>query len=320
VASRSSTLLRLVVALVITGLVLSYADPAQALDALRRVSWVWLAGAFVLVIADRALMAYRWMALLGASTRPPFWRMLRIFFESSFVGAFLPSVGGDVARAWALSRDGVAGAQSVASVLMDRLLGVVSILMAGAVGLALAPRVFDRSVLLISVAVLSLACLTALLLVFSRTADRMAKSSIGWVRPASLGRMLHRVLGALQDYRGRSQTLVLVLVASIAVQLLRIVQAWMLGRGLGIAAPFELYLACIPIVLLVMMLPISVSGLGTGNVAFVLLFGQSGVSAADAFALSVLFLLLGVAGTLPGGVLYVLPRNAPPGVPGRAQG
>lgn len=308
--SRSAPLIRLVVALVIAGIVLYYANPAQALNALRRVSWGWLAAALVLVIADRALMAYRWMALLGASTRPPFWRMLRIFFESSFVGAFLPSVGGDVARAWALARVGVAGAQSVASVLMDRLLGVVSILMAGAVGLAIAPVAFNRSVLVTSIAVLSLACIAAMLLVFSRAVDRAANASIGWVRPASLGRTLHRVLGALQDYRGQSRTLVIVLVASVGVQMLRIAQAWMLGRGLGMTAPFETYVAYIPIILLIMMLPVSVSGIGTGNVAFVFLFGQSGVAAADAFALSVLFLLLGVAGTLPGGVLYVLPKRS----------
>lgn len=302
-------MLRLAIALGIAGLVLHYANPTEALDALRRVSPAWLAGATLLVIADRALMAYRWVALLDTSIRPPFPRMLRIFFESSFVGAFLPSVGGDVARAWALSRDGVSGSQSVASVLMDRLLGVISILVSGAVGLVLAPTLLDRSALVVATALLSAACVVALLLVFSRTADRVAKSWLRWIRPARLAGVLHRLLDALQGYRGQSRTLVIVLVASISVQVLRVAQAWMLGRGLSIDAPFEIYLAYIPIILLVMMLPITVSGIGTGNLAFVFLFAQAGVSAADAFALSVLFLLLGVVGTLPGGVLYVLPRS-----------
>lgn len=306
---RLSTLLRLAVALAVGAFVLKQANPPDALAALRQASPAWLAGAALLVIADRTLMAYRWMALVGANDRPPFWRLLRIFFESSFIGAFLPSVGGDVARAWSLSRDGVAGSRSVASVLMDRLLGVVSILLSGAVGLILAPAVFDRAVLALSIAALSAACVVAMLLVFSRTADRIAKSALTWVRPERLARALHRLLDALQNYRGQSGALVLVLLASIAVQLLRVLQAWMLGRSLGLDVPFEIYLAYIPIILLVMMLPITVSGIGTGNWAFVFLFGQAGVAAADAFALSVLFLLLGVVGTIPGGVLYVLPRS-----------
>lgn len=306
---RLSTLLRLVVAIGIATLVLYQSNPADAFTALRQVSAAWLAGAAALVIADRALMAYRWIALLGSGDRPPFARMLRIFFESSFVGAFLPSVGGDVARAWKLAHDGVSGSRSVASVLMDRLLGVISILMSGAVGIALAPAVFDRSVLIVSVGLLSLACVGALLLVFSRTVDRLAKASLVWVPSAWVARSLHRLLDALQGYRHQSRALVMVLGASIVVQVLRVAQAWMLGRGLAMTVPFEVYLAYIPIILLVMMLPITVSGIGTGNLAFVFLFTQAGVPASSAFALSVLFLLLGVAGMLPGGVLYALPRR-----------
>jgi uncharacterized membrane protein YbhN (UPF0104 family) len=134
-------------------------------------------------------------------------------------------------------------------------------------------------------------------------------------RPSPSSSVEERIIGldALQGYRGQARVLVLVLGASFAVQALRVVQAWMLGAGLGITVPFVLYLAYIPIIVLIMMLPITVSGIGTGNFAFVFLFGQMGVPDADAFALSVLFLALGLAGTLPGGLLYVLgPRRNQP--------
>jgi hypothetical protein len=85
---------------------------------------------------------------------------------------------------------------------------------------------------------------------------------------------------------------------------LRIVQTWMLGLSLGLDAGFVVYLVYIPVILVVMMLPISVSGIGTGQAAFVWLFAASGVSSADAFALSVLFVALGAVGNLPGGMLY----------------
>ena len=56
------------------------------------------------MLVDRALMALRWMELLCALTpgsRPPLAAVLRMFFVSTFVGTFLPSVGGDVYRAYA---------------------------------------------------------------------------------------------------------------------------------------------------------------------------------------------------------------------------
>jgi uncharacterized protein (TIRG00374 family) len=312
VRGRLSFLLRLVVAVGITLYLLRHADPSAVGAALTRVSWTWLAGAVVLVIADRALMAYRWMALLGPENRPPFLRLLRIFFESSFIGSFLPgSVGGDAARAWSLSRDGVSGSRSVASVLMDRLLGVIAILASAVAGLALVPSALENYAVLWSVAVGSLGCLAALAIVFSRDVDRWARQLLPQKAPGHPLESLRRLLGALQDYRARSSVLLSVLAASGLVQVLRVAQAWMLGRGLGLTVPFEIYLAYIPIILLVMLLPITVSGLGTGNAAFVWLFAQAGVPAADAFALSILFMALGFAGTLPGAVLYVVaPRKA----------
>jgi hypothetical protein len=93
------------------------------------------------------------------------------------------------------------------------------------------------------------------------------------------------------------------------VQLLRIVQAYCLGLGLGIALPLTAYLAFIPLILLVMLLPITFNGIGTSQVAFVWFFARAGVPAASAFALSVLFVALGIIGNLPGGILYAFGRS-----------
>ncbi len=91
---------------------------------------------------------------------------------------------------------------------------------------------------------------------------------------------------------------------SIAVQVIRVLQAWCLGRALGIELPLTIYFAFIPVIVLIMQLPISVNGIGTTQAAFAWLFVPQGAGAAPVFAMSVLFLLLGIVGTLPGGVLY----------------
>ena len=87
-------------------------------------------------------MAMRWIDLLVALTpgsRPPFSRVLRIFFVSSFVSNFVPSVAADMYRAYALARCDVHLAESTASVLMDRVLGVLSMVIVGACALPFAP-------------------------------------------------------------------------------------------------------------------------------------------------------------------------------------
>jgi uncharacterized membrane protein YbhN (UPF0104 family) len=87
------------------------------------------------------------------------------------------------------------------------------------------------------------------------------------------------------------------------------VQAWCLGEALGIDLPLLTYFAVVPVILLIMQIPITINGLGTTQVAFVTLLGASGAGAAQATALSILFLVLGVIGSLPGGVLYAFAES-----------
>ena len=70
------------------------------------------------------------------------------------------------------------------------------------------------------------------------------------------------------------------------MQLLRITQAYLLGLGLGIAVPFRYYLLFMPIGLLMLLLPISISGFGLPQGVIVWLLRPLGVPDEQSFALS----------------------------------
>jgi uncharacterized protein (TIRG00374 family) len=282
-------------------------------------SWSWGLAACGLVVLDRLLMAYRWIALLApVRRRPPLVTLLRVFFVSTFIGTFLvQSIGSDAVRTWALSRDGVPLAQSLASVLMDRLLGVISLLLAAAAGLAIVPSLAGDSRVTWSFSVTVAGCLLALAFVFSPHVDDFIRRRLVRRRVSRLRDVIGRLLDGLQAYRAERGVMIWVLVASVAVQILRVLQAWMLGRSLGIETTVTGYFAFIPIILLVMLLPVTVNGLGTSQVAFVWSFGHLGVAPPQAIALSLLFVALGILGNLPGGLLYALgpSRASLPGAP-----
>jgi uncharacterized protein (TIRG00374 family) len=306
-------LLRATVALGLTIAVVWRSHPAEIVRAAGGARTEWIAAAIALVLIDRTLMAWRWIALLGVlnrDTRPPLPTLLRIFFISTFVGTFLPaSVGSDAARAYGLARSRVAAAPAVASVLMDRLLGVVSLLIVTLAGLTVARDLLAEPGIVAALSVTSVVCGLCLVLVFSTRAGSLATRLIALSSVRTIRRAGEELIAAVQAYRAAQATLVAVLAASIAVQLLRIAQALALGFSLSLAAPAVAYLAFVPIILLVMLLPISVNGLGTSQLAFAWLFARAGVPAPEAVALSFLFLGLGVLGNLPGGILYLF---APP--------
>lgn len=307
-------ILRLIVGLGLTALAFWLAHPAAVLRAGASADPLWLLAAILLVIPDRALMAYRWVVLLRAVDRAhhvPLSSILRIFFVSTFVGTFLPSIGGDAARAYGLSRHDVSVADAAASVVMDRVLGAWSLLLFAFGGLTLTGVARHDAGVLTALAVTTTGCAAAAAVLYSEPAARLLGRLIAVLPVAAVRRSSERLLDGIRRYGRHHGVVANVTVSSLAVQALRILQAYCLGRALGIEAPLALYFALIPWTLLVMLVPISVNGLGTSQVAFVYLFGLIGVPGAQAFALSILCVALGAVGNLPGGLIYAFGSGSP---------
>ena len=96
---------------------------------------------------------------------------------------------------------------------------------------------------------------------------------------------------------------------SLVVQLLRITQAYLLGLGLGMTVPYAYFLLFMPLGLLMLLLPISISGFGVPQGVIVWLLRPMGVPDAQSFALSTLIVLTGLAGNLPGLLLWLRERR-----------
>ncbi|MFQ5790336.1 MAG: lysylphosphatidylglycerol synthase domain-containing protein, partial [Acidobacteriota bacterium] len=167
--------------------------------------------------------------------------------------------------------------------------------------------VYPHPALLVVVLGLSVAAGAGLTLLLSPSFHQWASSRI---RRRSLA-SVHRMIEALARYRSRPGLLALVLGMSTGVQVLRILQAYVLSEALSLGTPLLYFFCFVPPILIVTMLPISVSGLGTTNLAYVALFSQVGMDPDGAFVLSLLVLALGVLGNLPGGAIYALEGFAP---------
>jgi hypothetical protein len=223
---------------------------------------------------------------------------------STFVGTFLPaSVGGDLVRAYALSQERVPMTLSVASVAMDRALGVMSIVLLGIVSVAAAPARAPAGVVALLWAG-TIGCALLGLVLFSQRVAQPIVRLVAWLPGAGIRRVTSALLDAVREYRPHHGALASVLAGSVGVQVLRVVQAYFLGVSLGIALGLPAYFVAIPVILLIMLLPITMNGIGTSQAAFVWCFGGMGVGRPEAFALSVLFVALGIVGNLPGGLLY----------------
>jgi len=296
--SRLSVVLRVAVSVGLVAFMLSYLDVDNMLRFVRRADPFLVVLTLVAVFVDRLFMVLRWTKLIEAlDIHVPWIRVVKIFFLSSFFGSFLPSgVGGEAVRAASFARLTSKGVESVASVVMDRLLGLLSMLLTGLLSLTVFYRVFPHPALLGIVVIGSIALLGSLSLLLSRRLHKfLERDGDGWMA---------RAVRAMARYRDRLGTLGVVFLLSVGVQLLRVLHALLLSEAMDLGTPPIYFLCFIPPILIVTMLPISVGGWGTTNAAYVALFSQVGMDPDGAFVLSVLILALGVIGNLPGGVIY----------------
>jgi uncharacterized membrane protein YbhN (UPF0104 family) len=278
-------------------------SPSDAVATIGRLQFGAAAVVLVLLAIDRVVMIWRWMILLRASGQPISTKSaVWIYLVSSFVGSFLPAgVGGDVARAYTLYERTSQGSAAAASVAVDRLLGLLSIVAVGITGVALASSTRAPAGATIGAVVLLGAGAAAAL--WSDRWIRVATPE-SW-RATAAGSRILRLADALSAYRGHRAALAAVSVLSVGVQLLRILQAYVLGLGLGIQVPLSYYLVFMPIGLIALMLPISISGFGAPQGLIVWMLRPAGVADPDSFALSTLIVLSGIIANLPGAFLYL---------------
>ena len=299
-------IIRVVITAVILALLARGIDFGESARAIASIDLRFLALVLGLVAVDRCVMIWRWILLLRSSgIAITTAAAARLFLVSSFVGSFLPAgVGADAARAYGLARETTSGSEALASVAVDRVLGVMSITVMAMVGLIAWPPAQRDPRYIAAILAMMVIC-------------RLFFSAGWWLRtlvPPTFHQQrvvskMMRLGDALGRYKDRRRVLAHVMIWSLAVQVLRITQAYYLGLGLGLTVPYSYYLLFMPIGLLMLLLPISISGFGVPQGVIVWLLRPVGVPDPQSFALATLIILTGMAGNLPGLGLWLRQRR-----------
>ena len=299
---------RLVITAAILAWVLRRVDGPAAIQALAGFDgWALVASVF-LIAADRELMMRRWRLLVRPASDLPEAELTRIFYVSAFLGSFLPAgVGGDAARAYAVGRHVGNSGPALASVVVDRWMGLLAVALSGCAGLMVALQLVPEGARALVVGVTGLLLAgSAVGLWADRLAGRLMPDAALATRP---GRIVMRLATAIGAYRDRGRILGRVMVLSLVVQVVRILLAWAIGHGLGLAIPLKYYWVFMPLNILVILLPLSVGGFGLPQGTMIWTLGPFGVDPTRAFLLSTLFVGAGIIGNLPGAWMYLTGRR-----------
>ncbi len=314
---RRSTILKVVVTIFLAGYVLWQARLGDALAELGDADWRYVLLATCFAVLAMILNVARWQLMLhGQGARAPLPSLVRLYLIGMFFNNILPSrLGGDVVRAYGASILATSKTRSVAAVLMDRLVGATSVLLLGVLALALNPTVFpwqlgELLVVGLGGMVLILGVLLSRSPLSASVRSRLSRLATFSLFGLRLGARLSAGVEAVRSYARARGLIGRALVISMVANGLSIVNLSLYSFAVSADVSLAQVAVVAPVILAVGLLPLSINGIGTIELTFVVLFGALGVEGHVALAIALLRRLVLLVLSLVGGALYAVRRFA----------
>lgn len=289
--------LKLAVSALSLYLVFSRTEVGEVLSIMKGIGPFYFLIAALLYISAQFVSSVRWKLLLPEKFMLR--RLFSLYMIGAFFNSFLPGViGGDVVKAYYLNKDAKKISLTLASVFMDRYLGYASLMIMGAAAFPFSLGYMEHSAYKWAMPLICVAFVGGSLLFF--------RLQLG--KRFSAVAEFYEYFSSLKE---RKDVIFKAVLLSLLIQVIGISAVAMLAHAMGQKIPLLLLYAFLPIVITLATLPISMSGLGVREGAFVVLLGLIGVKPEAATSLSLSWFFSWVIGSLPGLVVYIRHSSRP---------
>jgi len=253
---------------------------AEITYAISKIAWWRFVLAIILVFISRFAVVMRWHVLMSsAGTGITFRQSSRLTFAMLFASNFLPTtIGGDVFRLAGAIRLGFDQAISVASLVVDRLVGMTGMAMAFVFSLPGFIHYYTNP----------------------PVAGSMA---IPWLRPLGnkILRFLQELSQTLTIWLHKPRSLFHALAFTWVHMLCTFATVWLLLGGMGEEISFWWVMGLWSATYFVTLLPISINGMGVQELAMTYFYvAIGGISASSGLTLALLMRALQMIASLPG--------------------
>jgi glycosyltransferase 2 family protein len=308
--------LKVVVSVALIAYLLWRVDTTAVAATLRTANVPLVIAALLIYFGALGFGLLKWRVLVRAQGEDVRLADLAAFtFTGLFFGNFLPTtLGGDVVRGFDMARHLRRAEDAAISVLMDRVIGLVALITAGAVMAAIAVFSWGRQDLLAPAAVVWAAGAAALLGLAAVLSGRLRRlvarlCEIGPLR--RLAPVWARLSTALQGYREHPIALLQAYLLGIGMLVTSNLVQYLLSQAVGAHIPLKYVFLCNPLTAFAPLIVPSLGGLGVNQGAYEVLYATTaGVTTpVAALTVSLLMQLIIYITSLPGGVLWLLRRQ-----------
>ena len=299
--------LSFILKLLISGALLLYlfyfsgiVDVQEVIKTLKQTRLPVFFSAFFICLIAVLISTKRWSLFLPETVK--YSRLLSLFFIGSFFNTFLPGlIGGEVVKTFYLYKDIGKGDTSIASVFMDRYMGVSAMIGVSLIALVGGYSYINETEIRWLIPILCAAFLIASFILWG----------LNWGRIRGLGAFYT----LLMEYKANKGIIYKGLLLAFLLQVIGVIEVYVLSLAIGLEVPIIYFFIFVPIINAVSAIPISIAGLGVRETGFAALFNmvfaEVGVTSGQAVSLSMLIFAVMCLVNLIGGEEYLRIRKLP---------
>lgn len=254
--------------------------------------------------------ALRWQTLLRAqNVETNIFYLIKSYIVAVFFNHFLPStVGGDTVRAYDSYRAGKNKTDAVTVIFVDRFLGISALMFYALIATFFAHNITQRIPYLYLWVILGAMGMAFIIWIIFLPSRKLLKLVERIHIPFSrkLQRILEKIIEGFWKFKGQKKVLVKALGYSFVLQANVVLYYFLISVALDFHIPLYNFFLIVPLSIFIMMMPISINGIGLRENAFFFFLASFGIARPEAVAFAwIEYGILLLQGVL-GGIVYAL--------------
>jgi hypothetical protein len=290
------------------GLYLAYGkfDWSQLQASYRDIQWVYYL--ISLMLTAVILILNSWRLQLISPIHIPLRNLLKLNFISRFFNLFLPtSIGGDVFRMVSYKKYAKTSSKSISTIFIDRFIGMTAMITLGTTFYLL--PILDKSNLETWIQYVivgtSLIVSTTWIFIISNRMSSIATKIIELIPFKSIKEKIKKLYSDIRDIRKVARSkIIMALLSSFLSHFISSISVYFISLALTLAISPVHFLVTIPVVNTLLLLPLSINGIGVRDYLFKNLY-EAQTTSGNFILLAPLNFLQALLTGMIGGIIYL---------------
>lgn len=302
--------IRIFISITLIIFILSKINILELIDSIKSINIFFFLLALLTHIIIIPVRAFMWQTSLAVQNiGVPLKTLISMNLIAAFFGNFLPtSMGGDIVRAYDISKYSGQKVKPIATIIVVRSAGFFSLILFSIFGLIFGYNLInDINIALIVIGLLLLFCIF-LFVIFNKDVIKKFRSVDKILLFLDKKDIIKSFYDAFHVYKYHKKKLFTIFLISLIAQLNVILYYYFITLSLHLQIPVIYLFTVVPIIVILEMLPISINGIGVREGANLFFFNKIGIPGHIAVLIGLIDYIQRVAVSLLGGVLFVLGR------------